>query len=89
LFLSIIKINQWQPLKEMGRYQHRSILIAKMQNPINGCIMQSILGVHASRGDFGVSLGDVGQFWAITAIWDDFHVGFGQMSVLFREGDNP
>jgi hypothetical protein len=53
LGLFSIKFNQWQPMKEMDRYQHRSILIAKLLNPINGCIIQSILGVHVSRGDFG------------------------------------
>jgi len=105
--------------EKMVRYQHRSILIAKMLNPINGCIIQSILGVHASQGDFGVSrsilekkgqfgtivtsilgkcqcfsgketipkpcLVDFGQYWAI---WDGLNVDFGQMPVLFGEGDN-
>ena len=73
-------------MKKMGRYQHQSILIAKLLNPIDGCIIQSIFGVHASRiaKRFGVSLVDFGQFYAIL---DDFDVDFGQMSLLFKEGN--
>ena len=90
-----------------------------MLSPINGTIIQSILGVHASRGDFGVIwsiLDDFAQFGAISmsilgkcqrcagratiprpclvksgqswAVWDDFNVNSGQVTVLFREGDN-